>query len=64
MSLAFTFICSLIFLAIVGLLSWAWSVVDRVEEMISPLSGFEGDHFEIGPQAANYAVPINSSSAG
>ena len=46
------FIAALILLPAVGLVSWAWFAMDRVEVDLRSLSGFEGMHFEIGSQAA------------
>ena len=35
-----------------GLVTWAWFAMARVEEELRSFSGFEAMHFEIGPQAA------------
>ena len=49
------FIAALILLPAVGLVAWAWFTMDRVEEDMRSLSGFEGMHFEIGPWASEYS---------
>lgn len=46
------FIAASILLPAVGLVTWAWFAMARVEEELRSFSGFEGRHFEIGPQAA------------
>ena len=52
MTPAEVFIAALILLPTVGLVVWAWFALDRVEVDLRCLGGFEGLHFEIGPQAA------------
>ena len=49
------FIAALILLPAVGLVVWAWFTMDRIEEDLRSLGGFEGMHFEIGPQGAQDA---------
>lgn len=51
MTPAAVFIAALILLPAVGLVVWAWFALDRVEVDLRCLGGFEGLHFEIGPQA-------------
>jgi hypothetical protein len=49
------FIAALIALPAVGLVTWAWFAMARVEAQLRSFNGFEGLHFEIGPQAAHHA---------
>jgi len=49
------FIPALILAPAVGVAVWARSTMDRVEEDLRSLSGLEGKHFEIGPQARDSA---------
>lgn len=49
------FIAALIVLPAAGLVAWAWFAMAQVEEELRSFSGFEGLHFEIGPQAASNA---------
>lgn len=53
------FIAGLILLPAVGLVTWAWFAIVQVDNELRTFNGFEGMHFEIGPQAAE-----NSESAG
>ena len=46
------FIAALILVPAVGLVVWAWFTMDRIEEDLRSLGGFEGMHFEIGPSSA------------
>lgn len=46
------FIAALILLSAVGLVTWAWFAMARVEEELRSFSGFEGMHFESGPYTA------------
>lgn len=46
------FVAALIVLPAAGLVTWAWFAMAQVEEELRSFSGFEGLHFEIGPQAA------------
>lgn len=48
-------IAALIVLPAVGLVTWAWFAMAQVEKEMHSFSGFEGMHFEIGPQAAHNA---------
>ena len=41
------FIAGLVVLPAVGLVTWAWFAMARVEEELRSVSGFEGMHFEI-----------------
>lgn len=45
-------ITALILVPAVGVVTWAWFAMARVEAQMRSLNGFEGMHFEIGPQAA------------
>jgi len=49
------FIAALILLPAVGLVVWAWFTMDRIEEDLRSLGGFEGMHFAIGPSSAGNA---------
>ena len=44
------FIAALIVLAAVGLVSWMWSEMGRVDGEFLSFSKFEAAHFENGPQ--------------
>lgn len=43
---------TLILLPALGVAIWAWFAMAQVEEEMRSFGGFEGIHFEIGPQAA------------
>ena len=45
-------IAVLILLPAVGLVTWVWFAMARVEEQLRSFTVFEALHFEIGPQAA------------
>ena len=51
-------IAALIVLPAVALATWAWFAMVQVEEDLRTFSGFEGLHFEIGPQAAPNAEGV------
>ena len=44
-------IAASILLTSVGLVSWAWFVMARIEGDLRAFSKFEAMHFDIGPQA-------------
>lgn len=46
------FIAALILLPAVGLATWAWFAMARVEQELRSFSGFEGMHFESVSQTA------------
>jgi hypothetical protein len=46
---------SLLALSVLGLVAWAWAALAQVERDWQTFSGFEGMHFDIGPQAAGLA---------
>jgi hypothetical protein len=48
-------IASLILLFASGLATWGWLAMAQVEREFRSFSGFEGMHFEIGPQATETA---------
>lgn len=45
------FIAALTLLSAVGLLTWAWFAVTRVEQGLRDLGSFDGWHFEVGSDA-------------
>ncbi len=53
MNPAAVFIATLILLPAIGLVTWVWFAMAQVEKELRSFSGFEGLHFEIGPQAAD-----------
>ena len=50
------FFAALILLPAAGLLAWAWFAMAKVQDDLRSFDGFEGMHFEIGPQAANHTM--------
>ena len=50
------FLATLVLIFVLGLAIWAWFSMALFEEQMSTLSGFEGMHFEIGPQAAELSA--------
>ena len=55
---------ALILAAAVGLVSWAWFVMARVEGDLRNFSKFEDMHFEIGPQARKSFESVRWPIAG
>mgnify|MGYP007117522407 FL=1 len=55
MNLAEMFVAALFLIPATGLVTWAWFAMAQVEARMGALDGFEGMHFEIGPQAAEHA---------
>jgi hypothetical protein len=49
MNLTPTLLASMILVPAVGLTIWVWIVIDQVDEEFRRFSGFEKEHFEIGP---------------
>ncbi|WP_088285080.1 hypothetical protein [Ideonella sp. A 288] len=48
-------IATLIVMPALGLAAWVWFAMARVEEELRSFNGFEGMHFEIGPQAPDHS---------
>lgn len=46
-------LASMILVPAVGLTIWVWFVIDQVDEEFRLFSGFEREHFEIGPATAD-----------
>ena len=57
-------IAAAILLAGVGLVSWAWFVMARVEGDLRAFSKFDAIHFEIGPQARKISDSARRPVAG
>ena len=55
MNLAEMFVAALFLIPATGLVTWAWFAMAQVEARMGALDGFEGMHFEIGPQSAEDA---------
>ena len=49
------FTVALILLSAVGLVTWAWFAMARVEKELRSFTGFEGLHLESGPHAPENA---------
>ena len=49
MNLTPILLASMILVPAVGLTIWVWIVIDQVDEEFRLFSGFEKEHFEIGP---------------
>jgi hypothetical protein len=49
------FVAALIVLPALGLVAWVWLAMSRVEQELREFNGFEGLHFEVGPQAVQNA---------
>lgn len=58
------FIAAVILLPAVGLVAWAWFAMAQVHRELDGLSGFEGRHFVIGPEAAEGAEGTGSPIPG
>lgn len=49
------FVAALIVLLAIGLVTWAWFAMARVEEELRSFGGFDQAHFHIGRQATDHA---------